>query len=1211
MAGDDVTITIRANNGDAIRAFRDVNGQLRDMRGRFVSDSSVMTRSMNQLGKSVGNLKGYLIPLATAGVPVIASLGAASVKTAGSVGGATLAVAAFGVALAGQVSHLSDASKAQTKYTDAVAQYGRGSKQAAEAQRQVSATLASMPAATQRAAVGWQTLKQEYRAFSDSTAKFTMAPVEKSFAVMGQLLPKLTPMVEGTSTQLDRLVSVAGGAVASPGFDAYADRVADFANDSLKGAVDGAISLGRALSEGEADGPIAAFMDYAEANGPAVREALSSIGSAVTTLLEASADAGPGMLTLVTAAAELVAALPPELVATVMQLAVGLKLVTLAGAGAAAISGGIAALGTKIAALQAASVAAGGGMAGLAAAFGTLGKAAKASIIVAGIAALVVAVEQLSSIGDKAPPNVDKLTTSLGNLGRTGKATGYVAEQFGKDFGKLKDQIDKVTSPSVTESINNWGADITGGLLSAGDATEEFTKSMDSIDEALTSMVKGGKAELAKAALASMTEGMSPEQAKKFRGELDGYDQALADMALEAKLTAESMGIFGAAAADTSATLSAQQQAADGLRASILALNDANRSAHDAQIGFEQGLDDLTASFKEHGSTLNIDTEAGRANATAMSQAAAAQDELIASGLAAGESLGSMTKKSDELRETMMRLATDAFDGNKQKATDYVNTLLGMPGEIKTLVKLEREEAIAGLESVRAAIRETPDAKKVTVSTLNGAAIAALEAVGLKTKQLPDGKTAVFTANGQALGGIGAVSTALNNLDGKTATTTITTNHVSRYVSYKGKTIFEGSAGRMAAGGPIEGGSGIRDDVPILAMGGEYVINKKSTEKYGPLLEAINEDRLPRFARGGKVSTAMRDARNELRDQFGISHFGQRAGYSRTPFEKALGAPQDLGGLVSALNAARGDIKRATSGGTESRLLKMLNSVGSGLIKYEKNLTKVNASLEKARDKLDSLKSAASQLRDSVKSGVLSAANITRGASGDKPMTVRSIMGGLVQSRDKATAFADALQDLTKKGLSKDLIRQIAEAGIEGGGLETAGALLRASASEIASLNDLQSQIAKAAGEAGKTTADALYGAAIRAQEKLISSLKKQQDSLEKAMDRLAKTMEKAIKRAIGGKAAGGIIGAAAGGGPRGGLTWVGEQGPELVRLPYGSMVHSNPDSRRMAAAGAGSGVPVVVNLSIGNRDFGQLWIDTGRKQVKAYGGLQAALVTR
>ncbi|MFE9018973.1 hypothetical protein ACFYNL_10430 [Streptomyces sp. NPDC007808] len=49
------------------------------------------------------------------------------------------------------------------------------------------------------------------------------------------------------------------------------------------------------------------------------------------------------------------------------------------------------------------------------------------------------------------------------------------------------------------------------------------------------------------------------------------------------------------------------------------------------------------------------------------------------------------------------------------------------------------------------------------------------------------------------------------------------------------------------------------------------------------------------------------------------------------------------------------------------------------------------------------------------------------------------------------------LADLKKRGLSSALLQQIAEAGIEGGGLETAGALLAASSSEIDSLNSLQS----------------------------------------------------------------------------------------------------------------------------------------------------------
>jgi len=62
----------------------------------------------------------------------------------------------------------------------------------------------------------------------------------------------------------------------------------------------------------------------------------------------------------------------------------------------------------------------------------------------------------------------------------------------------------------------------------------------------------------------------------------------------------------------------------------------------------------------------------------------------------------------------------------------------------------------------------------------------------------------------------------------------------------------------------------------------------------------------------------------------------------------------------------------------------------------------------------------------------------------------------------------------------------------------------------------------------------------------------------------------------------GGIIGAAAGGGPRSGLTLVGESGPELADLPPGTQVHSNPDSMRMMAGGDGGPTNVVLSVAPG-----------------------------
>jgi hypothetical protein len=95
----------------------------------------------------------------------------------------------------------------------------------------------------------------------------------------------------------------------------------------------------------------------------------------------------------------------------------------------------------------------------------------------------------------------------------------------------------------------------------------------------------------------------------------------------------------------------------------------------------------------------------------------------------------------------------------------------------------------------------------------------------------------------------------------------------------------------------------------------------------------------------------------------------------------------------------------------------------------------------------------------------------------------------------------------------------------------------------------------------------------------------------------------------------------------------VGEQGPELLDLPAGSRVWSNPDSRRKLAAAqapwasmlnsprrapaaavagmapaAGDGQPLVIQVRIGDKDFGELWVDTGRKAVRARGSIEATL---
>jgi hypothetical protein len=81
------------------------------------------------------------------------------------------------------------------------------------------------------------------------------------------------------------------------------------------------------------------------------------------------------------------------------------------------------------------------------------------------------------------------------------------------------------------------------------------------------------------------------------------------------------------------------------------------------------------------------------------------------------------------------------------------------------------------------------------------------------------------------------------------------------------------------------------------------------------------------------------------------------------------------------------------------------------------------------------------------------------------------------------------------------------------------------------------------------------------------------------------------LKKLGYGKAAGGVaggIGQAASGGARSNLTWVGEQGPELVDIAPGSRVHTAGDSQRMAGQGGQGGGNLVAVARLDHSQAGQ-----------------------
>jgi hypothetical protein len=783
-------IEIPIGLADPMQLRRDVSAAVRwasmnqTITVRVTPDTSALNGLNNTINAGGGgssgstNRKGLLaglLTLAPAAIPLVSGLSTALVPLTGMLAAGGAAATAFGIAVAGQIEPLSEVADAEKKYRDAVRDHGQASAEALTAQIAYQKQLAALPPDTQRAAIALSQLKQNFGDWSDSMSAFTMTPLTNGITVLDQLIPRLTPEVKSASTQINRLVGVAGGAVNTPGFDAMADRFADFTDHQLDEMTDQVMHFLRILSEGGAfkSGPIAEFMAYAKQNGPAAREALTAISDALVTLLRGAAQAGPGMLTLVTAAAKLVAALPPELVGIILSVASALKILQLTGAGFTALAGGLASVRGAIAGMATASAAAGGGVVGLSAAFASLGTAAKATLIASGIGILLLALTQLSAMGKKTPPDVDKLTSSLRTLASTGKISGEAARSFGKDLSGLADSLQKVTDPKGLDQVQQsivsfFGTDST--------PIKDAKENIDAVDKALANLVKNGQADLAAQALDGISKKLKDQgfSAKEISGQMDDYKSALSDAKFEQELAAQSMGLFGKAAQDTQAKLDAQKASADGLRQSIQALNDVNRAGAGAMNAFEQSIDDAATAATtnagalrmQHGE-LNLNSQKARDAESALRDLAANTDDAAAKAREQGKSWeyvqGIMTRGQKAFVDTAVKMGL-----TKTQADALAQSYLGIPDKKSTTLEMRTEDAIASLDKVAGAIKKTPDKKSVTVDALTTDAITLLEGLGFKVEHLKNGQFKVTADTSTVGGSLKAVETARDGLKDKT-----------------------------------------------------------------------------------------------------------------------------------------------------------------------------------------------------------------------------------------------------------------------------------------------------------------------------------------------------------------------------------------------------------------------------------------------------------
>jgi hypothetical protein len=798
--GQRIDIPIGLRGPDQLR--RDVDEAVRQaqlnqvIRVRVDTDTAALRNlgsALNTGGSGAGGSGGLqkalkaLLFILPAVIPLTAGLGANVAPLAGQFAASGAAATVFGAALAGQITQLSEAVEAEQKYQDAVDQHGETSEEAAKASDEYQVALSKLPAPTRETAAALADLTEDYQDWSDALAGSTMPVATKSLQLLDTLLPHLTPFVEGSADAFERLVTYAGGRMNTGQFETLMETFSEGATDNLNDLVTDIIRFAESVDEFAGGEDVQAFLAFCRENGPLAAETLQNVGSAILHILSGASGTGEILLTVANALAKVVSAVPPEAISVFLQFYTAMRLASLGAASLAAVTGSAAATNLATFVRSARFGGVGQAVAGVTQQMTGLQKAAGGLGV---LGAVAIGIDALADEARGAPPDVDKLTTSLKELAATGEFTGELADTFGdvdgfieklNDLNRNTEALDEAfelprmmgAGPALDAIVPRIDS-----LVNQGDGVEALKEDFQSFDQAFAALATSGHGDMAAQDFALFEEamrsqGMTTREIKELFPE---YTAAVAALDAEQGVAARSMGLFGDAAIDTQAKLDSQKRSADGLRASIMALNEVNRAAGTAMNAMEQAIDDASEAAQDNAGALtmsngelDLNSQKARDAEGALSGLAASTDEAVTAAREQGKSWEHVNGIYERGRKAFVDTAVQ-MGLTKTQAQALAAAYLDIPDKASTKVDMDTADAIAGLEAVIAAIKETPNKKSVYVDALSESAVAELEALGFKVTRLPDGRFKVTAATGEAQASIGSVQAARDRLQGKEIT---------------------------------------------------------------------------------------------------------------------------------------------------------------------------------------------------------------------------------------------------------------------------------------------------------------------------------------------------------------------------------------------------------------------------------------------------------
>lgn len=225
--------------------------------------------------------------------------------------------------------------------------------------------------------------------------------------------------------------------------------------------------------------------------------------------------------------------------------------------------------------------------------------------------------------------------------------------------------------------------------------------------------------------------------------------------------------------------------------------------------------------------------------------------------------------------------------------------------------------------------------------------------------------------------------------------------------------------------------------------------------------------------------------------------------------------------VTQYLSEVRSQIRSSLKGKAEYRALKAVDQYSAKIRRTYDAWKKTSAQLEKAREKLESLKQEAASFKSSVQSSVkgwfdpIGSALEGSGAFTNQGGLLGAILGDAKTQAAQISQTTNLLDQAAKRGLSKDAYEKILSLSPEDAN-KTAVALASATEAQINELNGYYSAVDKQAAASGNQAYDSFFKVGIRAQQGIVDGLLKDKKAIEQAADKLGAALEKAVKRRLG-----------------------------------------------------------------------------------------------